>query len=136
MHIEAQVMLRKTNNFAVALATSLLRKQPLFSPRQQPGPHLSARPVCLSRWARGCASKESAQVRALSYAGRDVLEAALPYIYDVRRRCDNNIDIAADLAVALGNFANEFASGFMLGNFWLIYWNQLSEFDGYDSQCW
>jgi len=43
---------------------------------------------------------------------------------------------AADLAVALGNFANEFASGFMLGNFWLIYWNQLSEFDGYDSQCW
>lgn len=50
--------------------------------------------------------------------------------------CDNNMDTAADLAVALGNFAAEFASGFMLGNFWLIYWNQLSEFDGYDSQCW
>ena len=65
-----------------------------------------------------------------------VIDAAKPYIRDVQRRCDNNMDTAADLAVALGNFAAEFASGFMLGNFWLIYWNQLSEFDGYDSQCW
>lgn len=65
-----------------------------------------------------------------------VIDAAKPYIRDVQRRCDNNMDTAADLAVALGNFAAEFASGFMLGNFWLIYLNQLSEFDGYDSQCW
>ena len=55
---------------------------------------------------------------------------------EMHKCCDNNMDTAADLAVALGNFAAEFASGFMLGNFWLIYWNQLSEFDGYDSQCW
>ncbi len=65
-----------------------------------------------------------------------VLDSAIPYIRDVRRRCDNNSDSAADLAVALGNLAAEFANGFSLGNFWLIYWNQLSEFDGYDSQCW
>ena len=51
------------------------------------------------------------------------------------RRCDNNADTAADLAVAFGNFAAEFANGFMLGNFWLFYWNQLTEFDGYDSGC-
>ncbi len=54
-----------------------------------------------------------------------VIDAAIPYIRDVRRRCDNNFDTAA-----------EFANGFSVGNFWLIYWNQLSEFDGYDSQCW
>lgn len=51
-------------------------------------------------------------------------------------RCHNDMNTAAVSAVAMGNFANEFAGGFMLGNFWLIYWNQLSEFDGYDSQCW
>lgn len=38
----------------------------------------------------------------------------------VRRRCDNNADTTADLAVALGNFAAEFAPTFMLDNFWLI----------------
>lgn len=77
-----------------------------------------------------------ATIFSVACAGLDVWTAAQPYIYDVSRRCDNNMDTAADLAVALGNFANEFASGFMLGNFWLVYWNQLSIFDGYDCQCW
>jgi len=77
-----------------------------------------------------------ATIFSVACAGLDVWTAAQPYIYDVSRRCDNNMDTAADLAVALRNFANEFASGFMLGNFWLVYWNQLSIFDGYDCQCW
>jgi hypothetical protein len=77
-----------------------------------------------------------ASIFSIIGSGNQVFEAVGPYIGDVRRRCDNNMDTAADLAVALGNLANEFASGFMLGNFWLIYWNQLSEFEGYDSQCW
>jgi hypothetical protein len=64
-----------------------------------------------------------------------IRDAAIPYIRDVQRRCDNNFDTAADLAVALGNLADEFAPGFMLGEFWLIYWNLLIQFDGYDSQC-
>jgi hypothetical protein len=68
-------------------------------------------------------------------AARDVWEAAGPYINDVRRRCDNNFDTAADLAVALGNFASNFADGFGEFGFWSVYWNQLTKFDGYDSTC-
>src|SRR5690606_10045994 len=59
-----------------------------------------------------------ASIFSIVGSGNQVLEAAGPYIRDVRRRCDNNMDTAADLAVALGNLAAEFANGFMLGNFW------------------
>ena len=77
----------------------------------------------------------AASIFSIISSGRQAWNAADHYVRDVRRRCDNNADTAADLAVALGNLATEFASGFMLGNFSLIYWNQLSEFDGYDSGC-
>jgi uncharacterized membrane protein len=76
-----------------------------------------------------------ASVFSIASSAYGVWTAAGPYIRDVRRRCDNNADTAADLAVALGTLAQEFAPTFMLGNFWLVYWNQLTEFDGYDSSC-
>ncbi len=77
-----------------------------------------------------------ASIFSIARSTRDVWTAAQPYIRDVQRRCDNNMDTAADLAVALGNLAAEFADGFMILNFWMVYWNQLIQFDGYDSQCW
>jgi len=76
-----------------------------------------------------------ASVFSIASSAYGVWTAADPYIRDVRRRCDNNADTAADLAVALGTLAQEFAPTFMLGNFWLVYWDQLTEFDGYDSSC-
>lgn len=72
-----------------------------------------------------------------SFAGAAVgaYSAAKPYIWDVRRRCDNNGETASDLALALSNLAGVVANGFELFNLWLIYWDQLSEFDGYSTQC-
>lgn len=58
---------------------------------------------------------------------------AVIYNRDVSRRYDMYADTAADLAVALGSLAQEFAPSFMIGNFWLVYWNQLIQFDGYDT---
>ncbi len=76
-----------------------------------------------------------ASVFSLVSSASDTYDAAQPFIVDVRRRCDNFGDTAADLAVALGNLASEFAPTFSAGNFWLIYWDQLSRFDGWDSFC-
>lgn len=76
-----------------------------------------------------------ASVFSIGLTAFDVWNAAGPYIFDVRRKCDNNFDTAADLAVALGTLASNWAPTFMLGNFWLVYLDQLAQFDGYDSSC-
>lgn len=76
----------------------------------------------------------AASIYSIGSSAYGVWQAAKPYIRDVQRRYDNNYDTAADLAVAIGNLASEFAPIFMAGDFWLVYWNQLIQFDGYDSQ--
>ncbi len=76
-----------------------------------------------------------ATVFSIGSTAFDVWNAAGPYIFDVRRRCDNYFDTAGDLAFSLGNLASVWAPSFNLFNMWLIYWNQLQEFEGYDSGC-
>ncbi len=76
-----------------------------------------------------------ASIFSIYNAADGVYNAALPFITDVRRRCDNYGDTAGDLAVALGNLASEQAPIFNVGNFWSVYWVQLNRFDGFDTPC-
>jgi hypothetical protein len=58
------------------------------------------------------------------------------YLTDVWRRCDNNNDTALDLAVGLSSIVdNAFPAPVLTAFLWPIWWDGLSNFDGWDSAC-
>lgn len=58
------------------------------------------------------------------------------YLLDVWRRCDNNNDTALDLAVGLSQIVdNAFPAPVLTAFLWPIWWDGLSNFDGWDSAC-
>ena len=60
------------------------------------------------------------------------------YIRDVGRRCDGSGESAALLAYALAYMADDLlpAPGTVATMLWSVWWQSLSNFDGYDSSCW
>ncbi len=66
----------------------------------------------------------------------DLVSIYAQYFRDVKRRCDNNNDTALDLAVALSNMLDvAFPAPVNSALLWPIWWNLLSNFDGWDSSC-
>jgi hypothetical protein len=75
----------------------------------------------------------------LSFAGdaNDLVPLYAQYMLDVKRRCDNNNDTAADVAVALSNMLDvAFPAPVNTALLWPFWWNALSNFDGWGSSCW
>ncbi len=74
----------------------------------------------------------------LSFAGdaNELVPIYAQYMLDVQRRCDNNNDTALDLAVVLSNmFDVAFPAPVNTALLWPIWWNALSNFDGWSSSC-
>lgn len=68
--------------------------------------------------------------------GREIVPVFRQYLLDVRRHCDNNNDTALDLAV-MGSMLtdNAFPAPAQTAYLWPIWWNELSNFDGWSSSC-
>lgn len=65
-----------------------------------------------------------------------LVNAYRQYMFDVKRRCDDNDESASDLAYALSSVADvAFPAPINVAYLWPIWWYAFSNFDGYGSSC-
>lgn len=65
-----------------------------------------------------------------------LVNAYRQYVFDVKRRCDDNDESASELAYALSSVADvAFPAPINVAFLWPIWWNAFANFDGYGSSC-
>jgi hypothetical protein len=110
---------------------TIMRKATLIVGQNYPGTQALAR---MGRFVPVAGSFCS----VLSFAGdaNAMVQIYAQYFLDVKRRCDNNNDTALDLAVALSSVLDvAFPAPVNSALLWPIWWNLLSNFDGWSSSC-